>query len=129
MAKCDFFKFHGIPIWSSPGWAHSKGEGVVNLHSHTLAQPSPTIGNCRLSPALSSWSQSCQLVCVETRLDMLTGHRDCARSWPGPVQTVAARWETLYPGELSSGSATKCCPRLSNNHSWTGIMRQRVLTR
>ena len=67
-------------------------------------------------------------VWLETQPDMLTGHRDCVGSWPQNVQTVAARWETLYSEELSSGSAAEFCPRLSNNHSWTGIKRQRVPT-
>ena len=49
MAKCDFFKFQGIPIWSSPGWAHSRGEGVVNLHSHTQSRRMSCVCVCGLS--------------------------------------------------------------------------------
>ena len=44
------------------------------------------------------------------------------------IECSDSRRKTLYSGELSSGSAAECCPRLANNHSWTGIRRQKVLT-
>ena len=60
----------------------------------------PTEGNCQLSRALGSWSQSSQFVCLETLLDMMTGHRDCvcAWSWPQTGQTVAERRGSTVSG-------------------------------